>query len=116
MSYATKASAPPCGIRNRAAGHSALLLLVACLSTEAAARAEFVVSGFGGAAFTQNNDLRLRQSGGTDLRSRAMLAASLDRAGQRRASSGLPVLPFLPDFNDPYTAIAFNEMRRLLKM
>lgn len=58
----------------------------------------------------------LEQSGGTDLRSRAMLAASLDRAGQRTASSGLPVLPFLPDFNDPYTAIAFNEMRRLLKM
>jgi cytochrome c-type biogenesis protein CcmH/NrfG len=58
----------------------------------------------------------LEQSGGTDLRSRAMLAASLDRAGKAKASPGLPLLPFLPDFNDPYSPIAFNEMRRLLKM
>src|SRR5438309_1957288 len=31
------------------------------------AQAEMVISVFGGAAFTENNNLRLRQGGGTDL-------------------------------------------------
>src|SRR5437879_1798144 len=67
MSQAMNASSNSCGIRSRGPGPSALVLLVACLGSGTAARAEFVVSAFGGAAFTQNNDLRLKQSGGTDL-------------------------------------------------
>ena len=55
----------------------------------------------------------VQQTSGTDLRARAMLAASLEGAGQRRQ---LEVLPYLPDFGDPYASVAFNEMRRLLKM
>jgi len=62
-----KASPDFCGVRSRVAGRSVLLLLVACLSGRTAARAEFVISGFGGAAFTQDNELRLKQAGGTDL-------------------------------------------------
>jgi tetratricopeptide (TPR) repeat protein len=55
----------------------------------------------------------VRQSSGTDLRARAMLAASLESTGQMPP---LQVLPYLPDFSDPYAPVAFNEMRRLLKM
>jgi len=66
-SYAIKATPDFCGVRSRVAGRSVLLLLVACLSGRTAARAEFVISGFGGAAFTQDNELRLKQAGGTDL-------------------------------------------------
>src|SRR5437867_8487130 len=43
------------------------ILLAVLLGTGAAARAEFVASVFGGLALTENNDLRLKQSGGTDL-------------------------------------------------
>src|SRR2546428_7213653 len=41
-----------------------LALATACAG---AAHAEFVASIFSGAALTENNDLRLKQSGGTDL-------------------------------------------------
>ena len=44
---------------------STLLLAAACAR---GARAEFVASLFGGMALTENNDLRLKQSGGTDLK------------------------------------------------
>jgi cytochrome c-type biogenesis protein CcmH/NrfG len=62
------------------------------------------------ASFWQNI---LVQTAGTDLRARAMLAASLEGAGQ---TTQMEVLPYLPDFSDPYAPVAFNEMRRLLKM
>jgi Tfp pilus assembly protein PilF len=55
----------------------------------------------------------VQQTSGTDLRARAMLAASLEGARQPRQGE---VLPYLPDFGDPYASVAFNEMRRLLKM
>lgn len=58
----------------------------------------------------------LVQSGGTDLRSRAMLAASLNRAGKPSEPGALPVLPFIPNVtsSDQFAAVAFSEMRRLL--
>lgn len=53
-------------------------------------------------------------SEGTDLRVRAMLAASLDRAGNKAEAQKIKVLPFLiRDFADVYGAVAFSEMRRL---
>jgi hypothetical protein len=53
-------------------------------------------------------------SEGTDLRVRAMLAASLDRAGQSAEAAKIKVEPFLiRDFADVYGAVAFAEMRRL---
>jgi cytochrome c-type biogenesis protein CcmH/NrfG len=55
----------------------------------------------------------VQQTSGTDLRARAMLAASRESAGEPRR---VDVLPYLPDFGDPYASVAFNEMRRLLKM
>lgn len=55
----------------------------------------------------------VQQTSGTDLRARAMLAGSLEGAGQKPQ---MEVLPYLPDFGDPYASVAFNEMRRLLKM
>ncbi len=54
------------------------------------------------------------ESGGTDLRSRAMLAASLDRAGRAADAKKVLVEPFVPEFNDLYAAVSFGEMRRLL--
>lgn len=58
----------------------------------------------------------LDRSGGADLPSRAMLAASLDRAGKVAAPGALPVQPFIPSLNanDQFAAISFLEMRRLL--
>jgi tetratricopeptide (TPR) repeat protein len=55
----------------------------------------------------------VQQTAGTDLRARAMLAASLEAAGQPQT---VQVLPYLPDLSDPYASVAFNEMRRLLKL
>ncbi len=55
----------------------------------------------------------VQQTSGTDLRARAMLAASLEAA---RQPEQVKVLPYLPDFGDPYASVAFNEMRRLLKV
>jgi Tfp pilus assembly protein PilF len=55
----------------------------------------------------------VQRTSGTDLRARAMLAASLEGAGRPQQ---MEVLPYLPDFGDPYASVAFNEMRRLLKV
>ncbi len=56
----------------------------------------------------------LRQSSDTDLRARAMLAAALKAAGQTAEAAKIRVLPFLPDPADPYSAIAFNAMQKLI--
>lgn len=56
----------------------------------------------------------LNRSGGADLRARAMLAGSLDRAGNSQAMRKVLVQPFVPEFGDLYAAISFGEMRRLL--
>jgi hypothetical protein len=60
----------------------------------------------------------LNSSGDTDLRARAMLAASLERAGKSVEASRIRVQPFLPNLTggDPYAAITFGEMRRLLHL
>lgn len=55
------------------------------------------------------------QSGDTNLRARAMLASSLDRAGRADEAHKVLVQPFVPEFGDIYAAVSFNEMRRLLK-
>ena len=53
-------------------------------------------------------------SEGTDLRARAMLASSLDRAGNSAEARKIRVEPFLiRDFADVYGAVAFAEMRRM---
>ncbi len=54
------------------------------------------------------------KSGGADLRARAMLAASLDRAGDGAAARKIVVQPFIPDLGDLYAPVCFGEMRRLL--
>ncbi len=57
------------------------------------------------------------RSGNLDLASRAMLAASLERSGKQQEASALCVEPFVPDLaRDPYAAISFAEMRRLLHL
>jgi hypothetical protein len=58
----------------------------------------------------------LDESGNTDLRARAMLASSLDHAGRKASAAKIRVQPFLPNLTggDPYAAIPFREMRRLL--
>ncbi len=56
----------------------------------------------------------LQHSGGADLGARAMLAASLDRAGNSAEARKLLVEPFVPEFADIYAAVAFEQMRRLL--
>ncbi|MGA8030162.1 MAG: hypothetical protein WB992_23700, partial [Bryobacteraceae bacterium] len=58
----------------------------------------------------------VHRSGGTDLPGRAMLAASLDRAGKTDEARKILVEPFIPPLGDLYAAIAFNEMRRMLKV
>jgi Tfp pilus assembly protein PilF len=57
----------------------------------------------------------LDRSEGTDLRARAMLASSLDRAGKPDEARKIGVLAFVPEFGDLYGAISFDEMRRMLK-
>ena len=59
-----------------------------------------------------------RESGGTDLRSRTMLAACLQRSGRAPEANALRVEPFVLNFSgtDEYAAIAFGEMRRLLNL
>ncbi len=54
------------------------------------------------------------RSGNTDLPARAMLAASLDRAGRQVDARKVVVEPFVPDLSDLYAAVSFGEMRRLL--
>lgn len=58
----------------------------------------------------------VRASGNTDLRARAMLASSLDRAGKKNAAAKILVQPFLPNLTggDLYAAVAFIEMQRML--
>ena len=58
----------------------------------------------------------LDESGGADLRARAMLASSLNHAGRGSEARNILVQPFVPEFRDLYAAIAFREMRRLLKL
>ncbi len=57
----------------------------------------------------------LKNSGGTDLRARAMLASSLDRAGRADEARKILVQPFIPQFGDLYAAVSFGEMRRQLR-
>jgi hypothetical protein len=58
--------------------------------------------------------LILDQSHGSDIRARAMLASSLDRAGKKSQAQQIKLMPFAPEFGDLYAAIPFAEMRRLL--
>lgn len=59
----------------------------------------------------------LKASGNADLRARAMLASSLERSGNKAQAQKILVQPFLPNLTggDPYAAIAFGEMRRMLE-
>jgi Flp pilus assembly protein TadD len=54
----------------------------------------------------------LQQSGGVDLRARAMLAASLIHQGKTDQGRQIKVEPFAPDFSDLYAAVSFLEMNR----
>ncbi|MBV9034959.1 MAG: tetratricopeptide repeat protein [Acidobacteriaceae bacterium] len=58
----------------------------------------------------------IQQTGDTDLRARAMLAASLNGMGRTADASGILVMPFVPDFSDGDVAIAFNQMRQILRL
>jgi hypothetical protein len=53
-------------------------------------------------------------SGGTDLRARAMLAASLRLAGKAEEGHKILVQPFVPEFSDYYAAVSFTQLRSLL--
>ncbi len=53
----------------------------------------------------------LQQSGGADLRARAMLAASAKRAGR---PVKVTVLPFLPEVGDLYSAVSFGALKAAL--
>jgi cytochrome c-type biogenesis protein CcmH/NrfG len=56
----------------------------------------------------------LAASDGSDLRARAMLAASLDRAGNSAEARKIKVQPFMiREFADVYGSVVFAEMRRL---
>ena len=60
----------------------------------------------------------VQQSGDGDLRARAMLAASLDRAGRGEAARKIQVEAFAPNLTgaDQFAVLPFTEMRRLLKV
>jgi Flp pilus assembly protein TadD len=60
----------------------------------------------------------VQQSGDGDLRSRAMLAASLDRAGRGAEARKIQVEAFAPNLTgaDQFAVLPFTEMRRLLKV
>jgi cytochrome c-type biogenesis protein CcmH/NrfG len=53
-------------------------------------------------------------SSGGDVRARAMLAGSLDRAGKTAEARKIPLQPFVLEMSDLYGAISFGEMRRVL--
>jgi Flp pilus assembly protein TadD len=53
-------------------------------------------------------------SGGTDLRARVMLAASLRLAGKTEEARKILVQPFIPDLSDYYAALSFTQLRSLL--
>ena len=57
----------------------------------------------------------VQRSGGTDLPARTMLSASLQGQGRAADARSVLVQPFVPDFNDLYAAVPFNEMRHLLE-
>lgn len=68
-----------------------------------------------------------KESGGADLRARAMLAASLERLGSGRSDTRtgrsddarkVDVEPFIPNLTgaDQFSVLTFNEMRRLLNL
>jgi cytochrome c-type biogenesis protein CcmH/NrfG len=55
-------------------------------------------------------------SEGSDLRARTMLAASLDRAGNKAEAQKIKVQPFLiREFADVYGSVVFSEMKRLIR-
>lgn len=56
------------------------------------------------------------ESGDSDLRARAMLAASVDRTGQSAEARKIRVEAFAPNLTgaDQFAVVTFNEMRRLL--
>ena len=60
----------------------------------------------------------VKQSGNADLRARAMLAASLDRAGRAAEAHQLKVEPFTPNLigADQFAVVTFDEMRRILNL
>ncbi len=58
----------------------------------------------------------IQQTGDMDLRARAMLAASLHGAGRIAEADKILVMPFVPDFNDPNVAVAFHQMRQILRL
>jgi hypothetical protein len=53
-------------------------------------------------------------SGDTDLRARAMLAASLRLAGKPQEARKILVQPFVPDLSGYYAAVSFAQLRSLL--
>ena len=59
-----------------------------------------------------------QESGGADLRARAMLAASLDRAGRAAEARKITVEAFAPNLTgaDQFAVLPFTEMRRLLTL
>jgi cytochrome c-type biogenesis protein CcmH/NrfG len=57
----------------------------------------------------------LERSRGADLRARAMLKGSLERAHDTDEAHKIEVLAFVPEFGDLYGVISFDEMRRQLK-
>ncbi len=60
----------------------------------------------------------VKGSGDTDLRSRAMLASALNHAGRAQEAEAVHVQPFVPNLTggDEFAAVAFQEMRKLLKL
>ncbi|MGH9581817.1 MAG: hypothetical protein ACRD4O_02635, partial [Bryobacteraceae bacterium] len=60
----------------------------------------------------------LTASGNTDLRARSMLASALGHSGKKAEADKILVQPFLPNLTggDPYAAIPFGEMRRILRL
>jgi len=55
-----------------------------------------------------------KAAGGTDLRIRAMLAASLRAARREADANKIAVQPFVPDLSDFYNAVSFAQLRLLL--
>lgn len=54
----------------------------------------------------------LEQSGGADLRARAMLASTLTHERKLDPAHPVTVEPFVPEFGDLYASISFAEMHR----
>jgi len=60
----------------------------------------------------------VEESGGADLRARAMLGASLNRAGQSAEARKVSVEAFVPNLTgaDQFAVLPFTEMRQLLNL